>query len=65
MVSDTTPPLDAAYEATSRWLAMACTEARLTIAPPPRSRIRGMAYFAIRNWPLRLVSTTVSQSCSR
>ena len=41
-VSDTTPPLEAAYEATSRWLASACTEAMLTMAPPPRLLISGM-----------------------
>ncbi len=47
-VKESTPPLLAAYAGTPFMDCSPCTLALLMIAPPPRRRISGMAYLAIR-----------------
>src|SRR5262249_38817005 len=58
----TIAPLEAEYAATVRCEANACTEAVLTIAPPPRLRISGIEYLQVRKEARRLMLIIQSQS---
>ena len=63
-VMATIAPLLAVYATTLRWVAVACAEATLTMAPPPPRRISGTACLAARNMARTLTSSTSSQTAT-
>ena len=63
-VSEISAPLLATYAAAPGCAAWACAEETLTIAPPPRSRISGIAALDIRNALVTFTASTSAHSSS-
>ena len=63
-VSATTAPFDAEYAARFRSPTSAATDATLTIEPPPRAIMPGIACLQQRNVPRALTANTFSQTSS-
>src|SRR6266511_1825356 len=61
-VNRTTPALDAPYAARTPRPTKPSTEAVLTIEPPPRASMCGIACLQPMNWPFRLTATSRSKT---